>query len=75
MILVCSWMDRVCGLTYVGTGIILATFHDFGILQVNNDRMKSFASGEAILLAVMKADMPSGPLALLISSLVMKFTC
>ena len=49
---------------------MLANFHAFGNFPVVRERLKSLAKGEAILLAValsMKADMPSGPLALLVS--------
>ena len=49
---------------------MLANFHAFGNFPVVRERLKSLANGEAILLAValsMKADMPSGPLALLVT--------
>ena len=44
---------------------MLAIFYIVGNFPVNIEQLKSFASGEAMLLAVdfsINADMPSGPL-------------
>ena len=52
-----------------------ADFHIFGSLPFDKERVKSLASGKAILLAValsMKAEIPSGPVALVVSRLLMR---
>ena len=58
-----------------GTGTTLAVFHILGNFPVANERVNSFARGEAILLAVdfsIWADIPSRPLALFVSTLLMR---
>ena len=54
-----------------------ADFHIFGNLPFDKERVKSLASGKAILLAIalsMKAEIPSGPVhvALVVSRLLMR---
>ena len=52
-----------------------ADFHIFGNLPFDKERVKSLASGKAILLAValsMKAEIPSGPVALVVSRLLVR---
>ena len=56
-------------------GTTPANFHISGNFPVERDNLKSVANGRAMLLAVafsMWADIQSGPLALLMSSLLMR---
>ena len=56
-----------------GTGVTLASFHSFGILPVESERLMRFESGRAVLQAVcfnIFADTPSYPVDLLVSRVV-----
>ena len=57
----------------LGIETMPADFHIFGNLPFDKERVKSLASGKALLLAIalsMKAEIPYGPVALVVSRLV-----
>ena len=56
-----------------GTGVTQASFHSFGILPVESERLMRFESARAVLQAVcfnIFADTPSHPVDLLVSRVV-----
>ena len=62
----------------LGIETMPADFHIFGNLPFDKERVKSLASGKALLLAIalsMKAEIPSGPVALVVSRLVDEIRC